>query len=172
MAKILMPKQRKDENRNLTIALVIIGLFIITILITLFIGYNWGKSNYQKENNATIQELKNKENSLESWAQDLARRESTLNSTEQTINTCYSNLENATKNYTDCKKKLDNPNLYIFNLNYSYNEINILIIAFLLIFPLRFTLVKIIIKDKDIQLIINIASIIIFIVIVISMGLG
>ena len=172
MAKILMPKQRKDENRNLTIALVIIGLFIITILITLFIGYNWGKSNYQKENKATIQELKNKENSLESWAQDLARRESTLNSTEQTINTCYSNLENATKNYTDCKKKLDNPNLYIFNLNYSYNEINILIIAFLLIFPLRFTLVKIIIKDKDIQLIINIASIIIFIVIVISMGLG
>ena len=179
MPRVIMVKQKKQSDKIVITILSFVVLILLFSLIAIFIGYQWGKGNgheqYTKENNAKIQELNGREKSLQTWAQDLSRRESNLNNTEQTISTCYSNLQNLTQNYTECKQKLDNPESYIFNLNYSYNEINVLLISifiYLIIYlPISLTLFKVIIENKDIRLIVNIVVFVILVASIIVMGI-
>jgi len=154
---------------------IVIALILIVSIVVLIGVYNWGKGNgysqYQKENNAKIQELDAQEKSLQTWAEDLSRREGNLNNTEQTINNCYSNLQNLTQEYGACKQKLDNPDSYIFNLNYSYNEINVILILFFLYIPISFTLFKFIIKDRDLRIFFNVIAFIVLLGIIVVMGI-
>jgi ABC-type uncharacterized transport system fused permease/ATPase subunit len=164
----------KKKNDN---GIIIVSIVVASIIVLLIIGglvYSLGKSNGYERRNSELREyqlnLEKEDSRIALWEGDLVKRENQLNQTLLNI----SDYQDKKKDLEICQSKLSEPSEFnfIIPLYYSHTEIQMIIISIVLIFPLTLALFQIVIKDKDIKILINWVLIVILLFILIAIGVN